>query len=274
MTMRAISCRQRLICSIVAFLVSTTFAVGAPEALSIVGTDDGMDVLRALAVAFKDENKSIWVDVPPSIESSGGIAAVAEGKAVLGRVARVLTDSEASAGIQYEPIAKLPSAFYVHPNTGVTSLTSAQLADVYAGRVTNWRQVGGADLRIRVVRREEGDSTLTVLRLTMPRWKDLVITDRSKTAVTTQDAIDTVHDVPGAIGFGPFTRTLEEKTVVIKIDGHYPTDIEYPSSVILALIYKNSTITPLARSFIAFLATEKARAILEKFGDVPIKNHR
>ncbi len=77
-------------------------------------------------------------------------------------MARALTDAEAAAGLQYEPIAKLPSAFYVHPDAGVTSLTSAQLADVYAGRVTNWNQVGGADLRIRVVRRDEGDSTLRV----------------------------------------------------------------------------------------------------------------
>jgi phosphate transport system substrate-binding protein len=271
--MRPISCRQR-ICSIVAPLIISTFAVAAPGEVSIVGTGDGIDILRALAVAFMEENKSIWIDVPPSIGSSGGIAAVAHDRAVLGRVARSLTDAEAAAGIQYEPIAKLPSAFYVHPSTGVTSLTSAQLSDVYAGRVTNWNQVGGADLRIRVVRREEGDSTLTVLRVTMPRWKDLVITDQSKTASTTQDAIETVHEVPGAIGFGPFTRTLEAKTVVIKIDGHYPTDVEYPSGVILALIYKDSKMTPAARLFIAFLGTEKARAIFKSFGSVPIKKNR
>ena len=265
--MRAVS---NLIGSVVASFFIATFAFAAPDTLSIVGTDDGMDILRALAVAFREENKSIWIDIPRSIESSGGIAAVATDRAVLGRVARILTDAEAAAGIRYVPIVRLPSAFYVHPDTGVASLTSAQLADVYTGRVTNWNKVGGRDLRIRVVRREEDDSTLRVLRATMPRWKDLVITDRSKTAVTTEDAIDTVHEVSGAIGFGPFTRTLEEKTVVIRIDGHYPTDIEYPSGVILALIYKNSTITRDARAFIAFLGTDKARAILEKFGDVPI----
>jgi len=273
MAMRPISCRW-LICSIVASVIITTSAFAASDELSIVGTGDGIDVLRALSTAFMTEYKSIWIDVPPSIGSGGGIAAVGSDKAVLGRVARALTDAEAVAGIQYEPFAKLPSAFYVHPDSGVTSLTATQLADVYAGRVTNWNQVGGADLRIRVVRREDSDSTLVVLRVTMPRWNDLVITDRSKTATTTQDAIETVRDVPGAIGFGPFTRTLESRTVVIKIDGHYPTDVEYPSGAILALIYKNSTITSAARAFIAFLGTEKARAILEQFGSLPIKKNR
>jgi phosphate transport system substrate-binding protein len=269
--MRAIS---YLIGSVVTSLVIATFAFAVPDTLPIVGTDDGMDILRALAVAFNEENKSIRIDIPRSIESSGGIAAVVNDRAVLGRVARSLTDAEAAAGIQYEPIARLPSAFYVHPDTGVTSLTSAQLADVYTGRVTNWNKVGGRDLRIRVVRREDDDSTLRVLRATMPRWKDLVITDRSKTAATTEDAVDTVHEVSGTIGFGPFTRTLEAKTVVIKIDGLYPTDVEYPSDVILALIYKTSTITQDARAFVAFLGTDKARAILEKFGCVPVKKIR
>jgi phosphate transport system substrate-binding protein len=89
--------------------------------------------------------------------------------------------------------------------------------------------------------------------------------------MTTQEAIDTVRDVPGTIGFGPFTRTIETRTVVLRIDGHYPTGAGYPSSVILALIYKESTITPAARVFIAFLGSEKARTVISQFGSVPIK---
>jgi hypothetical protein len=81
--MRPISYRQR-ICSIVAPLIISTFAVGAPGEVSIVGTGDGIDIFRALAVAFMEENKSIWIDVPPSIGSSGGVAAVGKNMAVLG----------------------------------------------------------------------------------------------------------------------------------------------------------------------------------------------
>ena len=106
------------------------------------------------------------------------------------------------------PVFRLPAAFFVHRVAGVSGLTSAQLADIYRGKITNWRDVGGADLRIRVVRREDQDSTLLVLRQSMPGWKDLVITEKSKTAVTTQDCSNTVKEVEGAIGFGPFTRAL------------------------------------------------------------------
>jgi phosphate transport system substrate-binding protein len=244
-------------------------AAAQPSSLEIVGTGDGIDVLQALAAEFGNHEKSIQVDIPPSIGSGGGIAAVGSGKATLGRIARKLSPAESATGIVYKPFARLPSAFFVNSSSGVTSLTTKQLLAVYSGDVTNWKEVGGADLRIRVVRREDADSTLTGLRAAMPGWKDLVITDKSKVATTTQEAIETVREVPGTIGFGPFSRTLENGMTVLKIDGRYPNDPQYPSSVELALIYKDATVTPQARKFIDFVTMPKARGIIANMGNIP-----
>jgi phosphate transport system substrate-binding protein len=238
--------------------------------LQIVGTGDGIELLRALSADFMQQSKTAHVEIPPSIGSGGGIAAVGAGKAVLGRVARKLTESETASGIMYKPIARLPSAFFAHPGTGVTALTSDQLRDIYAGRVVNWSELGGVDLRIRVVRREDSDSTLTVLRQMMPGWKDLEITDKSKTATTTQEAIESARDVPGAIGFGPFSPSLEPGVTVLKIDGHHPLDAGYPSSVELALIYKDASVTPAAREFVDYATSANARAVMSKLGSVPV----
>jgi phosphate transport system substrate-binding protein len=239
--------------------------------LKIVGTGDGMDLLRALSNDFMQQSKTVHVEIPPSIGSGGGIAAIGAGKAVVGRVARKLTDSEIASGIVYKPIARLPSAFFVHPGTGVTGLTTDELMNVYSGRVTNWSDLGGANLRIRVVRREDTDSTLIVLRQMMPGWKDLKITEYSKTATTTQEAIQTVRDVDGAIGFGPYSATLEPDVSVLKINGHSPLDTAYPSHVELALIYKETEITAAAREFIDFANSAKARSIISQLGSVPVR---
>src|SRR4051794_14112243 len=169
--------------------------------LSVVGTGDGIDLLRALGAAYTADHPDTNIIVPPSIGSGGGIAAVSSNKEVLARAARPLSDSEKEAGLIATAVFRLPSAFFVHRSAGVTSLTADQLAGVYSGKITNWRDVGGQDLRIKVVRREDADSTLQVLRQSMPGWKNLTITEKSKTAVTTQDCIDTVKQVPGAIGF-------------------------------------------------------------------------
>src|ERR1041384_1809796 len=101
--------------------------------LSVVGTGDGIDLLRALGAAYTADHPDTNVIVPPSIGSGGGIAAIGSDKEVLARVARPLSDSERSAGLVATPVFRLPSAFFVHRSAGVTSLTSAQLADVYNG---------------------------------------------------------------------------------------------------------------------------------------------
>jgi len=255
-------------------LLAIPFAVFGLSAdagdLSVVGTGDGIDLLRALGAAYTADYPDTNVIVPPSIGSGGGIAAVSSNKEVLARAARPLSDSEKEAGLVATPVFRLPSAFFVHRLAGVTSLTTAQLADVYSGKISNWKDLGGRDMRIKVVRREDADSTLQVLRQSMPGWKNLVITEKSKTAVTTQDCIDTVKEVPGAIGFGPFTKALEMELAVLKIDGHHPTDKDYPSAVTLTFVHKDSTVTPDAKQFISYAKTAKARTVLTSMGGVPV----
>jgi len=238
--------------------------------LSVVGTGDGIDLLRALGAAYTADHPDTNVIVPPSIGSGGGVAAVGSDKEVLARIARPLSDSEKEAGLVATPVFRLPSAFFVHRSAGVSSLSAKQLADIYSGKIANWRDVGGQDLRIKVVRREDADSTLQVLRQSMPGWKDLAITEKSKTAVTTQDCIDTVKEVQGAIGFGPFTKALEMELAVLKIDGHYPTDRDYPSAVTLSFVHKETTVTPDAKRFIGYVKAAKAKTVLTSMGGVPI----
>lgn len=260
------------------YLFPLLFAVAAvlpgaramAEPLNVPGTGDGIEMLRGLAAIFTSENPDIIVNVPPSIGSGGAIAGVGSGKEIIGRVARPLTGAELDQGLVYTPIARIPSVFVTHPGVGISNLTTKQLAGIYSGEVTNWNEVGGPDMRIKVVRREDKDSTLLVLRETMPGWKELALTPRSKTAVTTQDALDSVRDVEGAIGFGPYSTQMRAVMTVLSIDGRFPTDKGYPSAVELALIHKTGTVTPTAQKFIAFTRTEKAHQLIRNMGGVVV----
>src|SRR5256885_15697059 len=66
--------------------------------LSVVGTGDGIDLLRALGAAYTADHPDTNVVVPPSIGSGGGVAAVGADKEVLGRIARPRSDSAKEAG--------------------------------------------------------------------------------------------------------------------------------------------------------------------------------
>ena len=259
----------RNLVAVVILLGIVTPSSSRSEEIPIVGTGDGIDILRDLTSSYNATVPGVQFTVPPSIGSSGGIAAVGSGTAVLGRIARSLTEAEAARGIVPTPLARMPSAIFVNPTAGVAALTSDQLRDIYAGNITNWSEVGGSNRRIRVVRREEVDSTLVVLRASMPGWRDLAITERSKLATSTQESIETVRTVEGAIGFGPFTHTLEGSVVVLRIDGKYPTDPEYPSSATLALIHLQGTVTPTAQDFLRYAQSPAARDIISRFGAVP-----
>ncbi|MFC6654644.1 PstS family phosphate ABC transporter substrate-binding protein [Roseibium salinum] len=200
------------------------------------------------------------------------MAAVSSGAERLGRVARPLTDSEIEFGLVYLPIAKIPSAIFTHPSAGIEGLTSEELVKVYSGEITNWSELGGNDVRVRLVRREDADSTLQVLRASMPGWKDLEFFPRSKTALTTQEAISTAREVEGAVAFGPYSKELEDGLAILRIDGHHPTDGAYPSAVTLALIYKDGTMDGEMQAFIDYAVSDPARELIRNFGGVPAPN--
>ena len=247
----------------------------ASEKLAVVGTGDGIEVLKAVGATFTSKNPEITINVPPSNHSAGGIRAVALGDAVVGRIARPLKDDELGLGLRVIPIFLQPIVFFAHPSANVKSLTADQLVGIFNGTVRNWREVGGDDVRVRVVRRELGDSSLAVLRDTLPGWKELEFNrDRSKLSVTTQDAFDSVEQNEGAIGFGPYSRDLDERFTILRVNGLHPTDSNYPSAVTLSLIYRDATVTKAARKFIDFVFTEKAQDVVRELGGIPVRSKR
>src|SRR5436853_7819220 len=79
--------------------------------LSVVGTGDGIDLLRALGAAYTADHPDTNVIVPPSIGSGGGVAAVRANKEILGRIARPLSDPEKKGRLVAVPVFPLPCAF-------------------------------------------------------------------------------------------------------------------------------------------------------------------
>lgn len=53
---------------------------------------------------------------------------------------------EANAQLEQKPIGRDALVFIVNENNPVKSLTRQQLKDIYAGKITNWKEVGGEDL--------------------------------------------------------------------------------------------------------------------------------
>jgi len=238
------------------------------EELEIVGTGDGAKILAAVGAAFSAANPGVTVGVPPSIGSSGGIKAVGTDARPVGRVARPIKDKEKPYGLTYRPYAKVPVVFFVNESLPLEGLTAQQVLDIYSGKVSEWGSLKAGEGKIRVVRREDGDSSLASLQGSFPGFKDLAITEKSKTAQSTPEAFAAVEETKGTIGFGPYDVALDAKVKILKIDGKTPTDPGYPSFTTLALVFKEANRTGALERFLDFLGNPEARAAITRAGGV------
>lgn len=258
---------------ILAMALMLPFAAGSAQAatenLTVVGTGDGMSILRSIGTAFSAENPDVAVSVPASIGSGGGIKAVGADKYVLGRVARGIKDKEAHLGLSYLPIARIPVVFFVNKSAGVSNLTAQQISDIYAGKITNWSEVGGNDAKIRVVRRGDGDSSLKVLKKTFPGFGDIEITKRAKEALTTQENVETVETKKGTIGFGPYADALNGNVRILMVGGVSATDAGYPSTGVLALIFKDKSKKGNVARFLEFASSAAAHGAIKDANGLP-----
>lgn len=245
-----------------------SLAAGAEE-ITIVGTGSGMPLLSSVGAAFTRQHTDVTVMVPESIGSGGGIKAVGADKNSIGRVARPLKDTEAHFGLTYLPFAKLPIVFFVHKSAGVTNLTPKQLCDIFSGAVTNWKEVGGVDEPVRIVRREEGDSSLEVLLETFPGFKDITITPKSKTTFSDQETIEFVAGKNGAIAFGTYADARNADVAILTIDGEKPATQDYAYNGILALIFKEKNRAGNLGRFIDFVTSPEARDVILQVGGLP-----
>ena len=263
--------RQSRLLILALFLVTVFLAPNSSlaEEITIVGTGDGVAVLEAVGEAFTAQNPGVKITVPASIGSGGGIKTVGEDTFVLGRVARPIKEREASFGLEYMPFAKVPVTFFVNNSVSVSDLTFDQICDIYSGKITNWKEVGGSSGKIRVVRREDDDSSLLVLRASFPGFKDLKITEKSKTALHTQDCVEAVENKEGTIGFAPLDVLGGKNVKPLSIGGVEPLDSSYPSLTTLALVYKKSNETGNVGSFLSFIKSPAAKSSIKNAGAIP-----
>ena len=256
--------------AIMIFGLMMSHTAGAEE-ITIVGTGSGMAILDNVGKAFTGMNPDVTVVVPKSIGSGGGVKAVGSDQAVIGRIARKVKDKEASYGLTYVAMAKLPVVFYTNKSAAVESLTPGQICDIYSGKVTNWSDVGGKGGKIRVVRREDGDSSLSVLRDAFPGFKDLEITEKSKTTNSDSEACELTEKKADTIAFGTLGNAKEYDVTILKIDGKHPTDTDYPYTGELALIYKDKNLSGKVKDFVSFATSDQSHGVIKEAGGMPIR---
>jgi phosphate transport system substrate-binding protein len=257
--------RSKSLLVVTMFCVLSVSAVSAGE-LVIVGTGSGVSILKAISEAFTKANPDITIAVPESIGTGGGIKAVGRDEFLLGRVAREIQEKEKPYGLTHVAYAKEMVVFATHQSITVKNLTVQQILDIYSGKITNWKEVGGPDANIRVLRRQEGDAAQDVFRSLMPGFKDLVITEKAKTAFSDPEADGLVASTANLIAFGSYSNLKAVAANILMIDGKGPTDADYPYAVTLGFVYKEANYTGDLKKFVEFATSAAASEAIQAAG--------
>lgn len=252
-------------------------AAVAPAATPLMGriTFAGSTTVQPLAdklgAVFKQDHPGMVLDIAAG-GSVVGIKAVHDGTADIGMASRALTPDEA-AGIHQDQIALDVLAIVVHPTNPVSNLTRDQLRDIYLGKITNWKDVGGPDQPIQVIVRDTNSGTRgafdeIVLEKQEPQ------APRQRSAFTAGDVAALVATDPQAIGYVGFGN-LEPSLKLLSIDEIQPTKDTARRGIYQLtrplLLLTGPLTQPLAQTYIDFVLSAEGQKLVEADGWIPVK---
>lgn len=205
------------------------------------------------------------------IGSSAGITNAISGVSEIGMSSRDLKEEEVAEDIEEIAIAYDGIVIVTHPTNKVQDLTMEQVKQVFTGAITNWKELGGEDLEIVVVSREDGSGS----RDAFQEIVDYSSSELIKNAIIASgngNIKTTVATNKHAVGFISF-EYIDETITPLKIDGVEPTaknvlDGQYKLSRPFLFVYKN--LTDNGQQFIDYILSDAGQEIVVQTGAIPV----
>ena len=254
---------------------TTALAPEAPAELSGTVATDGSTsmekVIGALGEAFMEQNKGVTFTYNPT-GSGSGIQAVSEGRCDIGLSSRALKDDEKASGLKETTLALDGIAIIVNPQNPVQDLTLEQIAKIYTGEITNWKDVGGEDAEIVRIGREAGSGTRDGFE-SITDTKD--VCQYRQELTSTGDVIATVSQNPNAIGYASLAA-IKDSVKALTVNGVAPTEATVKDGTYLVqrpfvLVTKEgAALSETAQKFFDFATSADAASIISAAGAVPV----
>jgi phosphate transport system substrate-binding protein len=215
-------------------------------------------------------------DIQITIAGGGsgvGIKQAGEGLVDIGNSGRKPTDDEiARYGLKLYQWAIDGVAVVVNPQNKTRALTGTQLIDIFAGKIDNWKAVGGEDRKISLYTRDEASGTREVF------WekglKKGEVSSKANVVVSNGAMKTAVAQDPAAVGYVSVGH-IDPTVAAVAVDGVTPTHETVTSGKypIARGLYSNTKGEPagLTQKFIEFLYTADGQKIISANGFIPVK---
>jgi phosphate transport system substrate-binding protein len=215
----------------IALVTSSVSIAGAASSLKGKIVVNGSSALLPLTLQAANEFKKLNPKVKISASAAGSITgpqSVKKGIADIGAV-----DWDASTDVPgfkkfdgqvANKVAVIPFAAVVNTGVKVDSLTTKQLQDIFSGKVTNWKDVGGSDGDIIVVNRAFGSGTRVNFQMKALAGSDFLSKgSKYKEVKSSGDMKTAIETTPNAIGYIDLVY-VTSKMKAVKVNGVAPSE--------------------------------------------------
>lgn len=264
-------------------------AASGKNSIQIKGSDTMVNLAQAWAEKYMEKNPADFVAVTGG-GSGTGFSSLISGTCDIAMSSRNIKDKEITLAKQkgiepYEIKVALDGlAVVVNPENPVSKLTIEQLAQIFTGKIANWKEVGGKDSAIVILSREVNSGTHVyfkehVLRKGNPNSRE-EFSAGALLLSSSQAIADEVAQNPQAIGYyGMGYISAKQKAVFVAKDekSQYEAPAienvvngKYPISRPLFL-YTNGQPQGLVKKFVDFTLSKEGQEIVLKTDFVPIR---
>ncbi len=275
--------KRIIVCGLI--MLTLVLATGAfaseKQTLQVVGSTTVGPIADAFAETFNNKYPNLDITVKKT-GSGDGAAALLEGRCDIAIMSRFMKDKEfknaVSKGVFPVPYAVAMDGVcvVVHPSNPVKELTSDQVRDIYMGKITNWKQLGGADLKIVIISRDTSSGTYETFHKLLMKKKEMIKTVEYVNSNPQAHArVKTTKGAIGYIGVG----FLDANVKALKIDGVMPSretiaSGTYPLARPLFMFTNGyPKLGSMTHKFCSFYLSEMGQEIIEAKGFVPVTNY-
>ena len=241
----------------------------------ITGSTSVEKILNDMKDEFTAQNPNVTIEYTGS-GSSAGIKDTKAKTNNIGASSREIKDEEKDADLKQEVFAYDGIAVIVNPeNEAVKNITTEQLADIYSGKITNWKEVGGDDAEIFVVSREESSGTRSAFEELIALEDAGGLTGAASVSEGNGPVQAAVAENANAIGYVSFSF-IDDTVKALTVNDVEPTAElaktgEYPLSRPFIFVYYDDTVTDAGKAFLDFALTEDGQACVDNHGGIRVK---
>lgn len=260
------------------------------NSVRVKGSDTMVNLAQAWAEAYMKDHPDANISVTGG-GSGVGIAALINGDTDIADASRIMEPQEIAQAkskgenVQRFIVAQDGVSVIVNPVNPVSKLTVAQLSDIYTGKATNWKQVGGPDEKIVVLSRDKSSGTHVFFLEHILRKGDAKGKEEYAPSVlmlpSSQAIADEVASNKAAIGYVGmgYVKQGKQKTVAVAKDSKSPyiqpsvqnvMNRTYPVARPLNMYTPNQP-EGAVKSFIDFVLSPAGQQIVQKQDFVPVK---